>query len=81
MKRMHIDLSVEDLDKNIKFYTTMFGAEPTIQHSDYAKWRLEDPSVNFAVSDKGRDSGLNHLGLELDSDEEFTTKKSALEES
>jgi extradiol dioxygenase family protein len=71
MKRMHIHLSVDDLDKNIKFYTTMFGAEPTIQHSDYAKWRLEDPSVNFAVSDKGRDSGLNHLGLELDSDEEL----------
>ena len=54
MKRMHIHLSVSDLDSNIKFYNTMFGIEPTILESDYAKWRLENPSVNFAISNKGR---------------------------
>ena len=71
MNRMHIHLSVSDLDSNIKFYSTMFGIEPTILESDYAKWRLENPSVNFAISNKGRENGLNHLGLELDSDEEL----------
>lgn len=71
MKRMHIHLSVDELDKNIKFYSTMFGTDPSVQHSDYAKWRLNDPLVNFAISAKGRKNGLNHLGLELDSSEEL----------
>ena len=81
MNRMHIHLSVSDLDSNIKFYTTMFGIEPTILKSDYAKWRLEDPSVNFAISDKGRENGLNHLGLELDSDEELNKVYKRIEEN
>ena len=81
MKRMHIHLSVSDLDSNIKFYSTMFGIEPTILKSDYAKWRLEDPSVNFAISDKGRENGLNHLGLELDSDGELETVHQRIEEN
>lgn len=81
MKRMHIHLSVSDLDSNIKFYTTMFGIEPTILESDYAKWRLENPSVNFAISNKGRENGLNHLGLELDSDEELSKVHKRIEEN
>ena len=59
----------------------MFGIEPTILESDYAKWRLEDPSVNFAISDKGRENGLNHLGLELDSDEELNKVHKRIEEN
>ena len=81
MKRMHIHLSVSDLDSNIKFYNTMFGIEPTILESDYAKWRLENPSVNFAISNKGRENGLNHLGLELDSDEELNKVYKRIEEN
>lgn len=81
MKRMHIHLSVSDLDSNIKFYTTMFGIESTILESDYAKWRLENPSVNFAISNKGRENGLNHLGLELDSDEELNKVHKRIEEN
>jgi len=81
MNRMHIHLSVSDLDSNIKFYTTMFGIEPTILESDYAKWRLENPSVNFAISNKGRVNGLNHLGLELDSDEELNKVHKRIEEN
>ncbi len=71
MKKMHIHISVEDLDKNIEFYSALFGAQPTVQHDDYAKWRLDDPMVNFAISDKGRENGLNHLGFELDSHQEL----------
>ena len=78
---MHIHLSVSDLDSNIKFYNTMFGIEPTILESDYAKWRLENPSVNFAISNKGRENGLNHLGLELDSDEELNKVHKRIEEN
>ena len=81
MKRMHIHLSVSDLDSNIKFYTTMFGIESTILESDYAKWRLENPSVNFAISNKGRENGLNHLGLEMDSDEELNKVHKRIEEN
>ena len=81
MKRMHIHLSASDLDSNIKFYTTMFGIESTILESDYAKWRLENPSVNFAISNKGRENGLNHLGLELDSDEELNKVHKRIEEN
>jgi hypothetical protein len=59
----------------------MFGIEPTILESDYAKWRLESPSVNFAISNKGRENGLNHLGLELDSDEELSKVHKRIEEN
>jgi hypothetical protein len=59
----------------------MFGIEPTILESDYAKWRLENPSVNFAISNKGRENGLNHLGLELDSDEELNKVHKRIEEN
>ncbi len=66
---MHIHISVDDLDKNIEFYSALFGTQPTVQHDDYAKWRLDDPTINFAVSNKGRITGLNHLGFELESNE------------
>ena len=72
MKRFHVHLSVEDLDANVRFYSTVFGAPPTVRKDDYAKWMLEDPRVNFAISSRGAELGLNHLGFQVESDEELT---------
>lgn len=67
MKRMHIHLAVEDLDQSIRFYSTLFAAEPSVVKPDYAKWMLEDPRVNFAISThSGRAPGLDHLGIQVE---------------
>lgn len=67
MKRMHIHLAVEDLDRSIRFYTTLFAAEPSVVKPDYAKWMLDDPRVNFAIStESGRAPGLDHLGIQAE---------------
>src|SRR5450631_3959853 len=71
MKRFHVDVAVDDLDKNIAFYSAMFGAEPAVVKPDYAKWMLDDPRVNFAISNRGQASGLNHLGMQADDDAEL----------
>ncbi|MDP3265612.1 MAG: ArsI/CadI family heavy metal resistance metalloenzyme [Sulfuricurvum sp.] len=69
MKRLHLHISVKDLEKNRHFYTTLFGSEPTKVKEDYIQWLLDDPYINFAIS-SGRDKiGLNHLGIQVDSDE------------
>jgi len=69
MKRLHIHISVEDLEKNRIFYEAIFGVAPTKVKEDYMQWLLDDPAVNFAISN-GRDKkGLNHLGIQVDSDE------------
>ncbi len=67
MRRFHVHLAVEDLEQNLKFYSAMFGA-PAVSQADYAKWMIEDPPVNFAISTRGHDKGLNHLGIQVDSD-------------
>ncbi|RYF49690.1 MAG: glyoxalase/bleomycin resistance/dioxygenase family protein, partial [Cytophagaceae bacterium] len=59
MKRLHVHVSVDDLDKSIQFYSGMFGVEPTVVKPDYAKWMLDDPRVNFAISHRGAETGLN----------------------
>lgn len=69
MKRLHIHISVEDLEKSIKFYTALFGMEPTKRKEDYAQWLVDDPAVNMAISSDRDKKGLNHLGLQVDSDE------------
>jgi catechol 2,3-dioxygenase-like lactoylglutathione lyase family enzyme len=69
MKRFHVHVSVEDLDTNIRFYSTVFGAPPTVRKADYAKWMMEDPRVNFAISRRGAKAGVDHLGLQVESDE------------
>ncbi len=79
MKRLHIHLSVENLDDNIRFYNTLFSAEPTVQHDDYAKWMLDDPRVNFAISNRGAKSGIDHLGMQTDDDNELTELKQRLD--
>lgn len=72
MKRMHIHVAVKDIPASIKFYSTMFGAEPSVVKHDYAKWMLDDPRVNFAVSTFGRGAGLDHLGIQVESPDELS---------
>jgi catechol 2,3-dioxygenase-like lactoylglutathione lyase family enzyme len=71
MKRFHVHVAVDDLQANIRFYSTVFGGPPTVVKDDYAKWMLDDPRVNFAISARGARSGLDHLGFQVDSDEEL----------
>jgi hypothetical protein len=71
MKRLHVHVSVDQLDTSIDFYSTMFGAAPSVVKPDYAKWMLEDPRVNFAISQRGRTAGVNHLGIQVESDGEL----------
>jgi catechol 2,3-dioxygenase-like lactoylglutathione lyase family enzyme len=71
MKRMHVHVAVDDLDKSIGFYSALFDAEPAVVKADYAKWMLEDPRVNFAISTRGREPGLDHLGIQVESTAEL----------
>jgi catechol 2,3-dioxygenase-like lactoylglutathione lyase family enzyme len=73
MKRFHVHVGVRDLDASIRFYSALFGAQPAVRKPDYAKWMVEDPRINFAISQRGDDRrvGVNHLGLQVDSDEEL----------
>jgi len=71
MKRFHVHLSVDDLKESIRFYSSMFGAQPTVAKDDYAKWMLDDPRVNFAISSRSTRAGLNHLGVQVESDAEL----------
>jgi len=73
MKRFHVHVSVDDLDAGIQFYSTVFGASPTVVKADYAKWMVDDPRVNFAISKRGGGApGIDHLGIQVDSGEELT---------
>ena len=72
MSRFHVHLNVADLDTSIRFYTQLFAAEPTVLKPDYAKWMLEDPRVNFAISNTGRAPGIDHLGLQVDNRDELS---------
>ena len=72
MKRMHIHVGVDNLDASIKFYSTLFDAEPTVKKDDYAKWMLDDPRVNFAISSENHASkGIEHLGIQAESEDEL----------
>jgi hypothetical protein len=72
---------VPDLDASIRFYSTLFGTGPAVVKGDYAKWMLEDPRVNFAISRRGGKAGLNHLGLQTDSDEELELLNGQLQQA
>jgi len=67
MKRLHVHVAVDDLAKSQAFYAALFGAPPTVVKDDYAKWMLDDPRVNFAISARGRAGGLDHLGIQVES--------------
>ena len=71
MKRLHVHVAVDDLSDSIRFYNTLFGVGPSVRESDYAKWMLDDPRVNFAISARGRPAGLDHLGLQVESEPEL----------
>ena len=79
MKRFHVHVAVEDLEANIRFYSSVFGAEPTVRKPDYAKWMVEDPRVNFAISQRGASPGINHLGFQVDEPAELTEIHSRLQ--
>lgn len=71
MKRLHLHVAVDDLAQSIRFYTTLFGAEPGVVKDDYAKWMLEDPRVNFAISNRAGTPGLDHLGIQVETADEL----------
>ena len=71
MNRLHIHIAVNELPESIKFYSTLFNAAPSVAHEDYAKWDLTEPAVNFAISKRGHTSGINHLGIQVDSEDEL----------
>ena len=71
MKRFHVHVAVDDLNANIRFYSTVFGLPPTVLKDDYAKWMLDDPRINFAISKRGRKAGVDHLGMQVETDDEL----------
>ena len=80
MKRFHVHVSVSDLAASVRFYSTLFGAEPTVLKPDYAKWMVEDPRLNFAISQRGRaTAGVDHLGLQVDTEEELAGLRAAVD--
>jgi predicted enzyme related to lactoylglutathione lyase len=71
MKRMHVHVAVDDLERSIGFYSALFATQPSVIKTDYAKWMLEDPRVNFAISTRGRQAGLDHLGIQVEDGDEL----------
>jgi len=72
MKRLHLHVSVDDLSRSVGFYSTLFGSQPSVRKDDYAKWMLEDPRVNFAISARGAHvAGLDHLGIQTETADEL----------
>jgi catechol 2,3-dioxygenase-like lactoylglutathione lyase family enzyme len=71
MKRLHLHIAVPDLARSIRFYETLFGAPPSVMKDDYAKWMLEDPCVNLAISERGAAPGVDHVGIQTDTAEEL----------
>ena len=71
MKRLHLHVSVPDLAQSIQFYETLFGAPPSVVKDDYAKWMLDDPRVNLAISQRGAAIGVDHVGIQTDTSEEL----------
>lgn len=71
MKRFHVHVSVENLSDSIRFYSGLFNQAPTVEKSDYAKWMIDDPRINFAISKRGAEPGVDHLGIQVESDVEL----------
>ncbi|MCU0868063.1 MAG: VOC family protein [Burkholderiales bacterium] len=79
MNRFHVHVAVDDLAANIRFYSSVFGRAPSVTHPDYAKWMLDDPRINFAISSRGAPSGVDHLGLQVDSEAELDVLRSRVD--
>jgi len=71
VKRLHVHVAVEDLQQSIGFYSALFATQPSVTKPDYAKWMLDDPRVNFAISTRGRARGLDHLGIQVENKDEL----------
>ncbi len=78
MKRFHVHVSVDDLAQSVQFYSTLFARQPSFVETDYAKWMLADPPVNFAISKRRQSVGVNHLGFQVDSGEDLEALRSQL---
>lgn len=81
MTRLHIHVSVDDLEQSTKFYSALFGVEPSKQKPDYAKWMLEDPRINFAISARGAKAGLDHLGIQAEDASEMVTLRERIKQA
>ena len=79
MKRLHVHIAVENLDASIRFYSHLFATEPTVLKDDYAKWLLDDPRVNFAISARGQQPGIEHLGIQVENRVELSDVYSRLQ--
>jgi catechol 2,3-dioxygenase-like lactoylglutathione lyase family enzyme len=71
MKRLHVNLMVTDLEASVRFYASLFDAQPTVLKDDYAKWMLDDPRVNFAITTRGSRKGIDHLGIQVENEDEL----------
>lgn len=81
MKRLHVHVAVADVGQSTKFYSSLFGAAPTVTKDDYAKWMLDDPRVNFAISARGREPGLDHLGIQVENEKELNEVSTRLKQA
>lgn len=81
MKRFHLHIAVEDLQQSIAFYQTLFGQAPTVVKPDYAKWMLDDPRVNFAISQRGMPAGVDHLGIQVEEERELAEIKTRFDQA
>ena len=81
MKRLHVHVAVKDIPQSIGFYSALFAAQPAVVKTDYAKWMLDDPRVNFAISSRGNSPGLDHLGIQVESDGELQDVYSRLRDA
>lgn len=81
MKRFHVNVTVKDLAQSISFYNTLFGEEPAVVKADYAKWMLEDPRVNFSISESQNSRGVNHVGLQADTISELGQIQARLDQA
>ncbi len=81
MKRFHVHVAVADLEQSVQFYTTFFNTSPTVKKEDYAKWMLDDPRINFAISKRGTQPGLDHLGIQVEDEESLKEISTRLKEA
>ncbi len=79
MKRLHVNLKVDSIDKSVDFYNALFSAKPSVQKPDYAKWMLDDPRVNFSISLSTADLGIEHLGIQAETEEELLSLYASIE--
>lgn len=79
MSRFHIHLAVKDIPQSIRFYSAVLGTEPNVVKDDYAKWSLEEPRINFAISSRGQQTGLDHLGIQTESEEALDALQARLD--